>query len=71
MSLEQAAALTERQVVELQAAYAERIKWETRVQAVATVNALGEAMTPKQETMSLAGLAALGFKVMGNADWDR
>ena len=63
MTLDQAAALTERQVVELQSAYVERVKWETRVQAVATINALGEAMTPKQLGLSLKTLMAMGLEV--------
>lgn len=49
---------------ELVLAYVRRKKWEARLQAIAVVNALGEAMAgPEKKPMGLGALSLLGFRV--------
>lgn len=61
LSLEQAVSLTERQLSGLLLAYIERKKFEAKI----TMSIVAEAMAPKQPTMSVAGLAAMGFGIRG------
>lgn len=53
--------LTERQVEGLLGAYLERKKFEAKI----TMSIVAEAMKPKKETGSLAGLAMAGFGIKG------
>lgn len=58
--------LDETAQVELLYAYVRRQKWLARLQAVAVVNALGEAMGGgEKKPMSLGALAMMGFRVEG------
>ena len=61
MNLTQAANLTDGQVEGLLAAYLERKKFETKIM----LSMVGEALKPKEQTMSLGALAAAGFGIRG------
>jgi hypothetical protein len=61
MTLEQAAALPERHALMLMRSYLARQRFESRV----LIAQLADAMQPKREQGSLAGLAALGFGIRG------
>lgn len=53
--------LTDSQVEGLLGAYLERKKTEAKI----LLSIVGEALKPKREQGSLAGLAAVGFKIEG------
>lgn len=61
MTLAQAVSLTDHQVEQLLRAYMERKKIEAKI----TLSVLADAMKPKEEQGSLAGLAMMGFGIRG------
>lgn len=61
LSMGQAVSLTDRQLKGLLNGYFERKKFEAKI----LVSTLGEAMQPKKQQGSLAGLAAMGFGIKG------
>lgn len=63
MTIDEAMALSERQIVLLWEAYLERKRFESRV----LLSELGNALQPKESKgqMSLSALAAMGFGIEG------
>jgi hypothetical protein len=61
MSLDQAVSLTDEQITGLLGGYVERTKFEARV----LISTLGEAMKPKEQSMSLRSMASMGFGIRG------
>lgn len=61
MTIDQAVSLSDAQMTGLVEAYVERKRFESKV----LISVLGEALKPQKESMSLAKLESIGFKIEG------